>query len=564
MTARATEYSQRPAHEIAIVGSDMLLAALPARPVQLSHALLAAGFSLVVPASWGDELLAEHAVRHMLSGDSRPKVYCACPRIRQRLLAVGDELAPHLIGLVPPPVAAARYLRKAWPNQSLRIVYIGGCEGADDPAIDARITPSEMLARLDADGIITARLPNAFRDVIPPDRRRYWSLPGGCPAPDALSQHADGRQLHFVGADAYAQELVEGLLSGTPVLLDLADALGCACAGRVDVHGVRASRGEVTALEPPRAPLPVLDPDIVVDVEYRPRLVLSRGTPPARPPEAVVHEPAPLPVAELPPAPPAADVVQLPKAGAETNNTDLAPPPLLAARRPMAVTPPGIAAMAAREGRQPPPQPIIGVKRPEPLAPASPPSPPPPTLPAIHALHRVARTRASVRIAREDGVAVPRAFAAMRREVAASEPDEGDAAHPAAPALVSVDPPAPESMETVAAETATPPAPEALVADVASTDDQASAIPEAVDIPVAVAIPEAIANPAPTPEPPALVTAPVETPPPRPSERIRIPTVRVTPIPPPPRAQPRRLRGLVASAALLLALIALVIAVFGR
>ncbi|MBL8962114.1 MAG: hypothetical protein JNJ98_19790, partial [Gemmatimonadetes bacterium] len=148
MTARATEYSQRPAHEIAIVGSDMLLAALPARPVQVSHALLAAGFSLVVPASWGDELLAEHAVRHMLSGDSRPKVYCACPRIRQRLLAAGDELAPHLIGLVPPPVAAARYLRMAWPNQTLRIVYIGGCEGADDPAIDARITPSEMLARL--------------------------------------------------------------------------------------------------------------------------------------------------------------------------------------------------------------------------------------------------------------------------------------------------------------------------------------------------------------------------------------------------------------------------------
>jgi len=41
----------------------MLLAALPGRPVQLAHAILAAGFDLVIPVSWGEEVLAEHALR---------------------------------------------------------------------------------------------------------------------------------------------------------------------------------------------------------------------------------------------------------------------------------------------------------------------------------------------------------------------------------------------------------------------------------------------------------------------------------------------------------------------
>jgi hypothetical protein len=41
---------------LVILGTDAVLAAAPATPVQLAHACLAAGYGAAVPASWGDEL----------------------------------------------------------------------------------------------------------------------------------------------------------------------------------------------------------------------------------------------------------------------------------------------------------------------------------------------------------------------------------------------------------------------------------------------------------------------------------------------------------------------------
>src|SRR6185436_19392880 len=52
-----------PTVPIVILGTDALLAALPATPVQLAHACLRAGFANVVPASWGDELIASAVLR---------------------------------------------------------------------------------------------------------------------------------------------------------------------------------------------------------------------------------------------------------------------------------------------------------------------------------------------------------------------------------------------------------------------------------------------------------------------------------------------------------------------
>ena len=38
---------------IVILGTDAILAALPATPIQLAHACLRIGYQHVVPASWG-------------------------------------------------------------------------------------------------------------------------------------------------------------------------------------------------------------------------------------------------------------------------------------------------------------------------------------------------------------------------------------------------------------------------------------------------------------------------------------------------------------------------------
>src|SRR5690606_23192889 len=88
--------SARP-YEVAIVGNDAVLAALPARPLQLAHAILACGYDLVVPVSWGEEVVAEHALRAISARGGAPAVFCACPTLRARLLASGSELAPFLI-----------------------------------------------------------------------------------------------------------------------------------------------------------------------------------------------------------------------------------------------------------------------------------------------------------------------------------------------------------------------------------------------------------------------------------------------------------------------------------
>jgi hypothetical protein len=133
---------------VVVLGADALLAALPASPVQLAHACLLAGFQSVVPASWGDELIAAATLRALEHHGDAPAVQCSCPFVAHRLLASGTDLRPFLVSLLSPPIALARYLRAAQAPSKLRITYVGRCPGAADEAIDARITPEELLANL--------------------------------------------------------------------------------------------------------------------------------------------------------------------------------------------------------------------------------------------------------------------------------------------------------------------------------------------------------------------------------------------------------------------------------
>ncbi len=312
---------------VVILGNDALLAARPATPVQLAHACLAAGFHAAVPGSWGDELVADATLTALSTRTQRPVIHCACPHVARRVLAVGSDLAPHLVSLVAPPVAAARYLRRH-SSDDLRVTYVGRCPAAADDAIDARLTPEELLAQLVDRGIDLSTQPEVFESVIPPDRRRHLSLPGGVPSPEILWERTRCTVATMKGSE-FAAQLADLVLAGTDTLIDPAPMVGCACAGSVRGDATEP-RSAVTALEPPRSPRAVVEDgdalylalELPVAARTATDLVTDSATPVPRDEQRILDGPAEA-LGDAPPAPPA------------TPN-----------RRPR-LTPPGIAAIPA-------------------------------------------------------------------------------------------------------------------------------------------------------------------------------------------------------------------------
>ena len=274
---------------IIVLGADALLAALPATPVQLAHACALAGYQSVIPASWGDELIAAASLRGLSQHGQMPAIQCSCPHVAHRLLAVGTDLRPFLLSLVAPPVVLARYLRAVHGAGKLRITYVGRCPGAADESIDARLTPEELLAIFTDRQIVLEDQPRVYDSVIPPDRRRYRSQPGGLPTADMLWAATSGgpngpRSLVELYGDDLPVELAQHLLAGKPVLIDCAPRLGCVCSGATAGVSPLEARARVVELEPPRAPSPVVDEKLIIDaglpLPASPRSAIDLVSPP--------------------------------------------------------------------------------------------------------------------------------------------------------------------------------------------------------------------------------------------------------------------------------------------
>ena len=246
---------------IVILGTDAVLAALPATPVQLAHACLRAGFANVIPASWGDEIVATAVLRRLGPFGDGPAIQCSCPFVAHRLLAVGADLRPLLLPVVPPPVAIARYVRALSPSTPTRITYVGACPGAVDESIDIRMTPEALISMLAERQIELQAQPRVFESIIPPDRRRYRSMPGGVPTAEALWAEQRSRSLVEVSGEDFVAEISQMVLSRENVLIDPSVALGCACSGAVGADASIEGRHRVMSLEPPRAAVPVVPED---------------------------------------------------------------------------------------------------------------------------------------------------------------------------------------------------------------------------------------------------------------------------------------------------------------
>ncbi|HET7565381.1 MAG TPA: hypothetical protein VFJ96_10325 [Gemmatimonadaceae bacterium] len=272
-----------PVPSVAILGADAMLAALPATAVQLAHACLAAGYAAAIPATWGDELVAERCLTHLAACGPEPAVMCSCPLVAERLL--GSELTPLLVPLVAPPVACARYVRALYAPARVRLTYIGGCPSGADPALDAHLTPDELMTQLDSLGIVIGEQPLFFQSVLPPDRRRFYSMPGGVPAPERLAMLSTPRAFVELDADDCRTQLAEQLLSREHALIDLAPRLGCTCSGAIASMPRHEARAAVVALEPPRSKSEILDSHVHVDLD-RPIPAASPSVSPVGSPSA--------------------------------------------------------------------------------------------------------------------------------------------------------------------------------------------------------------------------------------------------------------------------------------
>jgi len=267
MPRSSAPHDASPVPKVAILGSDALLAARPATPVQLAHACLASGYDAVYPASWGDELIAAGVVRRLSELDGEPAIFCACPHVVDRLLTAGEELRRFLVSTISPAAATARYLRGIYGQTHVHITFIGACPGAADQSIDTHLTPADLKASFDERAIDVAAQPEYYDSVLPPDRRRSRSLPGGVPSMDCLASSSRPRSLVELTGQDYLVDLAQCLVSGRPSVIDVAARVGCACAGAIDAVVARDARAAIIALEPPRSPSPVLDPAIHVDVD---------------------------------------------------------------------------------------------------------------------------------------------------------------------------------------------------------------------------------------------------------------------------------------------------------
>ncbi len=267
-TPQRAASSPRPATltpAIIILGADALLAARPATPGQLVNACYAAGYSAVIPSSWGDELVASGCLREIAARGQGSVVLCACPRVGERMRRI-QSLLPHLLPLASPPVAAARYLRARAGHHGVHITYVGDCPGGGDPSIDRHATPGALLRSLTKRGIDVAAQSREVEERLLRDARRFYSLPGGAPAPNWLYVEKRGYTLIEPSGRDFLAEVAFRVSKRERRVVDLAPRLGCACSGVVVGQPWIEARDKVAAAEPPRAVHEVLDHDVPVDL----------------------------------------------------------------------------------------------------------------------------------------------------------------------------------------------------------------------------------------------------------------------------------------------------------
>jgi len=238
----------------------------PLAPEQVVNACCQAGVRTVHRGVLGDELVAAEYQR--LLGDRHwgTMIRSTCPVVVERVRSEYPELVPYLAPVKTPVAAEAAYLREMY-GADLKLVYAGVCmtEGGDH--VDAVVTFKELEELLRVRDVDVKSQPETF-ERVPEERRRHLSTAGGLPLP--LLQGEPQASRRFRKLRGLGQ--LEAMARAVNDKMDLGFVDILPCEGCLD-HPLLGPRDQLywrrrvlDQIEPKRSALPVLDPDIDVDV----------------------------------------------------------------------------------------------------------------------------------------------------------------------------------------------------------------------------------------------------------------------------------------------------------
>lgn len=262
----------------------------PLLPEQVVNACYRAGFRTVHRGVMGDELVAAEYQRLMTEPDWGTMIRSTCPVVVEKVRSQYPELVPYLAPVKTPVSAEALYLKGMY-GEDLPIVYAGVCITEGGTQVDAAITFAELSKVFEARGVDPAA-EEATYERIPEERRRHLSTAGGLPLAVLQEERQASRRFRKVRGldqlDAIAHAIaVEKMDLG---FLDILPCEGC-----LD-HPLMGPKAELykrrrilDGVEPRRSPMPVIDPDVPVDVEAVFEVRTNGHHPPAREVQAVLY-----------------------------------------------------------------------------------------------------------------------------------------------------------------------------------------------------------------------------------------------------------------------------------
>ena len=264
----------------------------PILPEQVVNACYHAGFRTVHRGVIGDELVAAEYQRLLSDPDWGTMIRSTCPVVVEKVRADYPELVPYLAPVTTPVSAEALYLKEMY-GEDLSIAYAGVCLTEGGALVDAAITFNELAELFKTRGVDPAAEAETF-DRIPEERRRHISTAGGLPLPILQEERQASRRFRKVRGSGLSQlDAIAYAVSVEKMDLGFLDILPCE--GCLD-HPLMGPREELykrrqilDGVEPRRSPLPVVDPDVLVDVQAAFEVRTNGQHPPAREMQAVLN-----------------------------------------------------------------------------------------------------------------------------------------------------------------------------------------------------------------------------------------------------------------------------------